>query len=567
MDFIIETLRTYPALTLFLTVGLGFLLGKLKFGRFSLGSVTAVLIMGVVIGQIGVTLSAQLKSVFFMLFLFSIGYSVGPQFFRSLKGMGLKQVIFALLMSSTCFAATLGLALLFGYSPGETVGLFSGSQTCSSLLAVGTDAINNQGGSEAYKTRELNIMPVCYAVTYVFGTLGTVIILGNFGPKLLGGTEKVKRLTAELEAQVDDMGWRNDPVNINALQKVAFRCFRVDSPFFAGGRSVKTTEAFFRSMGRVVYVERLRNRDGEIETAHPATIIRQGDTVVLFGRYNYIIDEGATIGPEVNDEELLMFPVERIPVLATRRGVCGKTVEELRSEPYMRGVVIEEMSDSDGSVEVTDGTVIRKGITLTIVGRKEFVRRAVKELGYMELPTTRTDIMFVGLAIFIGALFGCIPIIIDGIPISFGISGGSLIGGLFFGWLRQKRPSIGYIPDSALWLMNHLGLNVFIAVIGLDAATSFVEGLHTVGFTLLLAGAVGTMIPLFAGLWLGHKVFRFNPAITLGCCAGTRTCTAALGAVQDSLGSTLPAMGYTVTYAVSNIMLVIWGLLTVILAS
>ena len=111
--------------------------------------------------------------------------------------------------------------------------------------------------------------------------------------------------------------------------------------------------------------------------------------------------------------------------------------------------------------------------------------------------------------------------------------------------------------------MNNLGLNVFIAVVGIEAAPSFVSGIRTVGPLLFVAGAMATTVPLFVGLWLGHKVFRFNPAITLGCCAGTRTCTAALGAVQNTLGSSLPAIGYTVTYAVSNILLVIWGLVTV----
>ena len=174
-------------------------------------------------------------------------------------------------------------------------------------------------------------------------------------------------------------------------------------------------------------------------------------------------------------------------------------------------------------------------------------------------------LVFVGLAVFIGGLFGAITFWVDNIPLSFGTSGGALLAGLVFGWLRSKRPTFGQIPKGAVWVMNNLGLNVFIAVIGIESAPSFVSGIKEVGPMLFVAGAVATMIPIFTGLWLGHKVFRFNPAITLGCCAGTRTCTAALGAVQTTLGSSLPAIGYTVTYAVSNILLVIWGLLAVLL--
>lgn len=208
-------------------------------------------------------------------------------------------------------------------------------------------------------------------------------------------------------------------------------------------------------------------------------------------------------------------------------------------------------------------THLQRGDRVVIIGQDSNIHKAAAKLGIVDRPTVATDLMFVGLALFIGGFLGAMSIFIGGVPVSFGTSGGALVAGLFFGWLRSRRPSFGQIPDSALWLMNHLGLNVFIAVVGIDAAPSFISGLHDVGWMLLVVGAIGTTLPLLFGLWLGHKVFHFHPALTLGCCAGTRTCTAALGAVQDSLGSTLPAMGYTVTYAVSNILLVIWGMLTV----
>lgn len=202
MDWIVSVFRQYPPLAIFLTLGLGFLVGKIKFGNFKLGSVTSVLLIGVLIGQLEIPVSGPIKMFFFMLFLFSIGYTVGPDFFKSLKGSGAKQALFAVLMSSTCFASTLFISYLFGYTKGETVGLFSGSQTCSSLLGVGSEAIQKLGLPADVASRELGIIPVCYAVTYIFGTLGTVIILGNFGPKLLGGMEKVKAKTAELDRKL-----------------------------------------------------------------------------------------------------------------------------------------------------------------------------------------------------------------------------------------------------------------------------------------------------------------------------------------------------------------------------
>ncbi len=567
IDNAVGLLREYPVVALFLTVGLGFLLGKARYRNISLGAVPCVLIVAIVIGQLDIPLSGQIKNVFFMMFLFSVGYSVGPQFFRSLKGMGLKQALFAVLMSAGCFGSAILVGTVCGYSPGETVGLFSGSQTCSAVLGVGGDALSNILGPGEATTRELNMVPICYAVTYVFGTLGTIIIIGTFGPKMLGGTAKVIRQTKELEAKLDEASWRNNPVNISALRMVAFRALRVANPWFEGGRSVIETERWLRGQGKTVYIDRIRRRDGEIEIAEPESVIRPGECVVVCGRREYIITDHPIIGPEVDDTPLLKYPVERIPVLLSGKRFDGLTVEELRKERFMRGVCIEEIQRGGKDVEATGQTVVHLRDTLVLVGRNPLLRAASAELGYMDMPTTSTDLMFLGLAIFIGGFFGCIPVVIDGIPISFGTSGGSLIAGLVFGWLRTRRPTYGNIPDAALWLMNNLGLNMFIAVIGIDCAPSFVSGLQQIGWGLLLAGAVATTLPLLFGLWLGHKVFKFNPAITLGCIAGTRTTTATLGAVQETIGSTLPTMGYTVTYAVSNILLVLWGLLTVVVMS
>lgn len=566
MDALIDILRQYPAVALFLTVGTGFFIGKIKYRSFSIGSVTAVLLTGVLVGQLRIPMSGPLKTVFFMMFLFSIGYSVGPQFFRSLRGSGLKQVLFAVLMSSSCFGVTLLIALLFSYSAGETVGLFSGSQTCSALMGVGGDAISRLPIPDALKERELSIIPVCYAVTYIYGTLGTVIILGTFGPKLLGGLEKVKHQTAELEAQLDENSWENDPACVNALRVAAYRAYKVENDFFAGGKTVKATETHFKEQGLPLYIDRIKSGK-RIYAATPDRIIHQGDTLVLCGRREYIVQDYGMIGQEVSDEKLLSYPIEKIPVLVTKRTATGKTATALGAQKFMHGVIINSITRRGNRIDISDNIPIEKGDTLFLTGHHTRLKSAASRIGHMDRPTTSSDLMFVGLAIFVGGVIGAITIMFGDIPVSFGTSGGALIAGLVFGWLRSKRPTFGHIPDSALWLMNNLGLNVFVAVIGIEAAPSFIAGIKEVGPMLLLVGAVGTSLPLLFGLWLGHKVFKFHPAITLGCCAGTRTCTASLGAVQETLGSTLPAMGYTVTYAVSNILLVIWGMITVLIVS
>lgn len=564
IDSFFDILRQYPPIALFLTIGLGFYIGKIKIGNFQLGSVTSVLLVGVVIGQLNIPMSGPLKMVFFMMFLFSIGYSVGPDFFKSLKGTGLKQAFFAVLMSCMCFVSVFVMAKIMGYTKGETVGLFSGSETCSALLGVGSEALERLGLPKADLDRELNIIPVCYAVTYIFGTLGTVILVGNLGPRLLGGLDKVRHQTLELEQKLNTGDRSNDPSYTNALSTIAYRAYKVSNPFFTEPQTVRTFEKLLRSYGLEVYVDR-RLHNGEITAPRHDELIHLGDEIVLCGQRDYMVNVEKYVGEEVANAELLSYPLDRVGVLVTKKEFIGLPITDLRRKKYMHGVVIRDAKRDGQALEISASTVFQKGDKLTVIGRPERVKRATSHMGHVDRPSVQSDLMFVGLAIFIGGLFGAMSIWIGSIPVSFGTSGGSLVAGLVFGWLRSKRPTYGHISPGALWIMNNLGLNVFIAVVGIEAAPSFVSGIKAVGPLLFLVGAVTTLIPLLFGLFLGHKIFKFNPAITLGCCCGTRTCTAALGAVQTTLGSTLPAIGYTVTYAVSNILLVVWGLLTVML--
>lgn len=564
MDSLLDILRSNPVLLLFLTLGIGFFVGKLKFGNFSLGNVTSVLLVAVIIGQIDVELPAALKTVFFMLFLFSIGYNVGPDFFKSLRGSGARQALFAVLMSLMCFGVTVGIAFLFHYSKGETVGLFAGSQTCSSILGVGGEALGRMGLSPEALKKENDIIPVCYAVTYIFGTLGTVIILGNFGPKLLGGTDRVIAQTHELEKKLNASGSMMDPASVNALTTIGYRSFRAHNVFFVTPQTRESVERYLRMNGLEVYIDRVMH-NGEIFAPRHDQLIYSGDEIVICGQRDYLVDIPSVIGEETANNALLNYPLDRVGVLVVNKNFIGKTLTTIRTMKFMHGVVIREAKRNNNPLPVEESTIFRKGDRLRIIGRPDQVEYAARHIGHVDRPTIKTDIMFVGLAIFIGGFFGALTLWIGNVPLSFGTSGGSLLAGLIFGWLRSKRPTYGAVSPGALWIMNNLGLNVFIAVVGLDAAPSFVAGLKYVGPMLFVAGAIGTTLPILLGLWMGHKIFKFNPAITLGCCCGTRTCTAALGAVQNALGSPLPAVSYAVTYAVSNILLVIWGLLTVVI--
>lgn len=564
MHWFVESLRNNPSLAIFLTLGLGFLVGQLKYKSFSLGNVTSVLLVGVLIGQLDIPIPGPIKNAFFLLFLFAIGYSVGPQFFHALKGDGIKQVLFACVLCVLCLLTTWLVALLMHYDTGEALGLLAGSQTMSAIIGVGTDTLNSLDVSAADKKAWIEIMPVCYAVTYVFGTIGSAYILANLGPALLGGIKKVKAETAELEKQMNQGSAFSDPNYINALRPVAFRAYRVEADFFDSPKSISEIESFLAAQGRRLFVERVR-QGGKVMETTPGLRIAKGDEIVLSGRRQFIIGDEQWIGPEINDAELLSFPAEQIQITVSKKGAAGKTVDQIRAMKEMYGVSIKSITRGGAPIPVLAQVKLCPGDVMTIVGLKNEIDLASPALGYAEKLSDKSDLILVGLGIFIGGIIGLLTLHLGKVPVSLSTSGGALIAGLFFGWLRSRRPTWGRIPSQSVWLLNNLGLNMFIAVIGINSGPSFVSGLQEVGWMLFVMGAVCTTVPLVLGVIIGKKIFKFPAAINLGCCAGSRTTTASLGAIQDAIGSSIPAMGYTVTYAIGNTLLILWGVVIVLL--
>lgn len=564
MEWIIHLLRQHSELAIFLTIAVGFWIGKLKIGQFSLGIVTSVLLVGVLVGQLNITISEPVKSVFFLLFLFAIGYKVGPQFFRGLKKDGLPQVAFAVLMCIGCLAITCLLAIAMGYSAGEAAGLLAGAQTISAVIGVAEDTINGLNIDAQQKADMINIIPVAYAVTYIFGTAGSAWVLSSLGPKLLGGLEKVKTACKELEVQMGTSE-ADEPGFMHARRPVVFRAYEIENDWFGNGKTVDQLESFFISQGKRLFIERMRHDKDIINDIIPGQLLQKGDEVVLSGRREFAIGEEDWIGKEVIDPQLLDFPVEVLPVMIHKKPYANQKLDFIRNQSFMHGVSVRRIKRAGIDIPVFSQTVIDNGDTLELVGLKKEVELAAKQLGYIDRPTNATDMVFVGLGIVIGGIIGTLAVHIGGVPISLSTSGGALIAGLFFGWWRSKRPTFGQIPEPSLWILNNVGLNMFIAVVGISAGPSFVHGLKEVGPMLFVIGALATSLPLILGLLLGRYLFHFHPALSLGCTAGARTTTAALGAIQEAVGSETPSLGYTVTYAVGNTLLIIWGVVIVLL--
>jgi len=458
VDWLVETLQQYPEVSIFLALALGYWIGGLKVGSFSLGSVTGTLLMGVLVGQMHITISANVKATCFLVFLFFVGYGVGPQFFKGLKKDGVPQMVFAALQCAISLVTGFAVAKAFGYDVGQAAGLLAGSQTISALLGTATDAINKLAIPSEEKRRLVDAMTVAYAVTYIFGTAGTAWILSALGPRIVGGNVMAK--CKEYEARMS--GDRaDDPEIAAAYRRVALRAYQLTSD-----RAADTTVDEFESVF-------LRRR---VFAEHP----RSAPTLV-----------------------------------ASRRHVTGP------AKPLLHAPRVFSVN----------------------------------------------AVVFVASGITLGALVGALAIKVGEVPLSLSTSGGALVAGLVFGWLRASYQIFEGVPEPALATMNSVGLNVFIAVVGINAGPGFVTGLGQAGLSLFVAGILVTAIPLVVGLLLARYVFRFHPGIALGCVAGARTTAPALGAVQDVIQSKVPALGYTVPYAVGNTLLTICGIAIVMLMS
>jgi putative transport protein len=341
------------------------------------------------------------------------------------------------------------------------------------------------------------------------------------------------------------------------------RAYRVKEGGKAAGLTVAQAERLIE--GERIFIEGLRS-GGEIVPVTMETILRPGDVAAISGRREVLVNVLGE-GIEVDDVDLLNVPVEAVDVLITSKDLDGKPLIEVAEHPFTRGVFLNSIRRGSAAVNipVLPQTKVNRGDIVRVAGTKASIDRFVAAAGFADRPVTVTNMVLVGLAILVGGLIGAAVLPIGGVPITLSTSGGALIAGIFVGWLRTVKPQIGNVPQPTLWFMNSVGLNVFIAVVGISSGPTFIAGLKEAGFGIFFWGLFATATPMLLAPLIGKYVFRFDPAINLGCCGGARTSTASVAMVGEIAKSDVPMLGYTVPYAVSNTLLTLWGLVIVLL--
>jgi putative transport protein len=562
MDVIQQILKAAPEFALFAALFFGHALGRLKFKGFSLGGVAGSLIVALIIGQLNISLPEALKAVCFALFIYAVGFKSGPEFFGRLDRSSFKLVLSSVFQCVVALVALLVIARVFGFGKGFAAGIGSGALTQTAMMGTASDALKRLGLSPEATDKLTGQMAVGFAITYIFGTVGVIIFLRSVAPRLMG--VDVKKAARDLEQELSAGGQVTRPGYITPFVPVVARAFLVEK-----GSAVNQTVATLTKNFERASVERVLRNDTVLEPKGELVLII-GDIVGLAGRLSAVVAAGQFIGPEVESKEALSFSLEVSSVVVTNKNVAGKTLGQIRETigvAPMQGVYLVSFKRQGLPLPILINTEVRRGDVLQLAGRPGQVERVAELVGRAESTGGKSDLAYHALAIVVGILIGLISFTVGGIPVTLGVGGGVLVSGLCFGWLHTRYPVFGSLPQAAQWILSEFGLSAFAALIGLTAGPKAFAAIREQGLALLIAGAVVTIVPMVATLYFGRYVLKLNPVILLGALCGGQTVAAALNAVNDETDSITPVLGFTVTYAISNVLLAVWGPLIVSLTT
>jgi len=562
MAWLAAVLSRYPELAVYLALALGYGLGAIRVRGFVLGGVTGSLLAGMLLGwAFAVLVSATAKSLVFLLFLFGIGYEVGPRFASAMKGDGWRYAALAVFMPVVGLAVAWPIALWLRLDPGLAAGMLSGALTESPAMGTASEAIQRLPIDDALKARYQAHIGVADALCYLTGALGVIFTCTVIGPRLLRANLVEEALALEARFGIE----RRRVGVASAWQPFETRAYRIAPTTPVAHRTVAAAEG--QLQGERLFVYRIR-RGGALLEPQPDTVLLPGDVLAVGGRRNTLVEMLGERAEELDDPALLDIAMASHHVFVRKPGWAGKTLEQIARDDAVRAVFLRQILRNGQQMPIGTQTTIERGDVLLLLGPEPAVERAAAELGEIVHATDATDFVVVGGAIFLGALFGIVAVVpLGSVTVSIGTSVGALLGGIVAGHVRARRPLFGRVPDSAVKLMQSYGLAAFVAMVGLGAGPHFLEALRQSGVGLFFGGLVVTMMPLLTGLWFGHRVLKIPPVLLLGAISGAQTFTAALAALQEKSGSAIAVIGYSGAVAIAHVLLTTWGTIIVLAVS
>jgi putative transport protein len=560
MNLLHRLVTAEPLLALFVTIAFGYLVGKIKIGSFVLGGIAGTLLVGVIIGQLGVNIDSGIKNIFFALFIYAVGYQGGPQFFHALNRRSLNQLASAFVMCFVGLLCILGAAWMFGLDRGMAAGLAAGGLTQSAIIGTAGDAIGKLGLSpELIKTMQTNVA-VGYAVCYIFGSLGPIIMVSWFLPLIMKWN--IRQEAVKLANLLSGGHAELDPGQFNAAQQISTRIYEIANGSKASGRTALSIDQELSNASvEAIY------REGKTLDLADTTVINVGDSVAITGVSGAMESACRLLGREMSAANGLLLVQENREIILTSRALSNREVGEIREHAKVEtrhGVFLTAVKRMGLDLPVLDKLELKRGDELHFIGSPTDLNRVQSKIGYKITAAAATDFIFFGIGIVIGMLLGLIQFKIWGIPISIGSGGGCLLSGLFFGWLRSVHPSFAALPIGASNFLRDFGLAVFVGIVGISAGPQALVAIEQYGLTLFFLGVAVTLLPQIITFFFSYYVLRIqNPIEALACVAGGRSANPAFAALLAKAGNAAPVVSFTVTYAVANVFLTLWGPLIV----
>ncbi len=555
MDFIGHLFSGQPLVLLFVTIALGYLVGKLKVGTFVLGGIAGTLLVGVVIGQFGVSIDPGIGTIFFALFIYAVGFQGGPQFFHALNLRSLNQLVSAFIMCFTGLLCVLAAAWMFGLDRGMAAGLAAGGLTQSAILGTAGDAIAKLGlSADLTKTMQTNVA-VGYAVCYIFGSLGPIIMVTWFLPMVMRWDIRkeavglAKSLTGRAELE---------PGQFDAVKDIITRVYQVTRDHKAIGQTTLELDRQFSDAA----VEGIY-RAGKSIDFNDSTVIQLGDAVAMTGKLSAVEASYAFLGDEIVAPPRFSVIEESREIILTNRLLSGREISEIHDHATIEsrhGVFLTAVKRMGRELPLLSKLQLRTGDELHFTGSTADLDRVQSKIGYKISAAAATDFIFFGFGMVVGLLLGMVAFKIWGVPISVGSGGGCLLSGLLFGWLRSVHPRFAALPIGASTFLRDFGLAVFVGIVGIGAGPHALAAIRQSGLTLLVLGFGVTLIPQVITFFFSYYVLQIkNPIEALACVAGGRSANPAFAALLAKAGNATPVISFTVTYAVANVFLTLWG--------
>ncbi|MCU4414848.1 aspartate-alanine antiporter [Acinetobacter sp. WU_MDCI_Axc73] len=560
MEWLQSVLKHSPEILLFLSLAIGFWIGKFQMGKFQLGGVAGSLLVAVVLSLVGVSVDNGVKSILFALFIYAVGFESGPQFFKSLGLESIKEILLAGFMAICGLVTVLIMAKIFHLDKGLAAGLAAGGMTQSAIIGTAGDALSRLDLPVDEISRLQANVAIGYAVTYIFGSLGAIIVCSTILPKFMG--KEIRDDAIKAQSELLKGAIELAPGQGLAMPEIVGRIYKVEQ---ASGKSIASLEADAGS----ITIEKLKRKDQLIDTS-PETVLQTDDIVLVVGRRPAVVAISTQIGSELQSSTGMEMVMDTTDVILKNSKYIGRTLADLKANtpPYLRhGIYIISIKRNGEKIALTDDVVFQRGDIVTVYGTQSDLARVIKEAGQALPESLKTDWVFHGAGIAIGLVIGLIVVRMGDIPLTLGAGGGALLSGLVFGWIRSRNELHGNMPLAASQLLRDLGLAGFVAAVGLQSGLQAIETIKESGLSLFLIGVVVTIVPLILTMLFGRYILKYNNvAVFAGALSGSRSANPAFGEVLDKAGNSIPTVPFAITYALANVFLTLLGPLIVGLA-